>query len=95
VTVSHLASRRGAVTDFLESRETAAVAAVRRAPKNTSGGCGKGTEPPNVERFIIRRGVRPQPANDNVPIQGGLEALYLAGGIVLTQAAILLALALL
>jgi hypothetical protein len=95
VTVSHLASRRGAVTDFLESRETTAVAAVRRAPKNTSGGCGKGTEPPHVERFIIRRGGRRQPANDNAPIHGGLEALYLAGGIVLTQAAIFLALALL
>jgi hypothetical protein len=48
-----------------------------------------------VERFIIRRGGRRQPANDNAPIHGGLEALYLAGGIVLTQAAILLALALL
>ena len=71
------------------------MAAVRRASKNTSGGCGKGTEPPNVERFIVRRGGRRHPANDNAPIHGGLESLYLAGGIVLTQAAVLLALALL
>ncbi len=80
---------------MLESREMAAVAAVRRAPKNTSGGCGKGTEPPNVGRFIVRGRVRRQPANDNAPIHGGLDALYLVGGIVLTQAAILVALALL
>ena len=71
------------------------MAAVRRASKNTSGGCGKGTEPPNVGRFIIRRERRRQPANDNAPVHGGLEALYLALGLVLTQAAVLVALALL
>jgi hypothetical protein len=71
------------------------MAAVRGVPKSTAGGRGDGPEPPSVEQFIVCGRVRPQPANDNAPIHGGLEALYLAGGIVLTQAAILLALALL
>ena len=63
------------------------MAAVRRAPKSTAGGCGNGTEPPSVERFIVCARVRPQPANDNYAIHGGREALCLAAGIVLTLGA--------
>ena len=53
------------------------MAAVRRAPKSTSGGSGRGTEPSNARRFIVRGRVHRQPANDNAPIHGGREALCL------------------
>ena len=62
----------------------AAMAAVRGVPKSTAGGRGDGPEPPSVERFIVYGRVRLQPANDNVPIHGGREALCFAAGIVLT-----------
>jgi len=60
------------------------MAAVSGAPKSTAGGCGNGPEPPSVERFIVYGRVPPQPANDNASIHGGLGALRLVAGIVLT-----------
>jgi len=53
----------------------------------TSGGHGTGPTPPGVERFILRGRIRPEPANDNPPKHGGLEALCVAVGIVLTLGA--------
>ena len=71
------------------------MAAVRRAPKRISGGRGNSTEPPSVERFIVRGRVRLQPVNDNSPIHGGREALGLAVGIILTMVLYVLVLQLL
>ena len=55
------------------------MAAVRRAAKGISGGHGKGAEPPGVGRFIVKGWVRLRSANDNAPIHGGREALWVAG----------------
>ena len=68
-------------------QEKAAVAAVRRARKTTSGGRGRGNEPPRWERHIVRGRLRRKPANDNRSVHGGREALYVALGIVLTLGA--------
>jgi len=64
------------------------MAAVRRASKGTSGGHGKGAEPPGVGCVIIIKGrVRLRSANDNALIHGGWKALWVAVGIVLTLGA--------
>ena len=68
------------------------MAAVRRASKGTSGGHGKGAEPPGVGCVIIKGRIRLRSANDNAPIHGGRKALWVAGGIVLTLGAWVLAL---
>jgi len=63
------------------------MAAIRRAPKGTSGGHGTGPKSPGVERFIVHGPIRLQRANDNPPKHGSLEALCVAEGIVLTLGA--------
>jgi|tagenome__1003787_1003787.scaffolds.fasta_scaffold13985712_1 hypothetical protein len=64
-----------------------AMAAARRASKGTSGGHGKGAEPPGVGCVIIKGRVRLRSANDNALIHGGWKALWVAVGIVLTLGA--------
>src|SRR3954452_18482448 len=55
-----------------------AMAAARRASKGTSGGHGKGAEPPGVGCVIIKGRVRLRSANDNALIHGGWKALWVA-----------------
>lgn len=63
------------------------MAAVRRIPRGTLGGYGKGPEPPGLGSTIVRERVHLRPANDNAPIHGGREALWLAAEIALTLGA--------
>lgn len=63
------------------------MAAVRQASKGASGGHGKGAEPSGVGCFIVKGWVRLRSANDNDPIHGGREALWVAVGIALTLGA--------
>ena len=60
------------------------MAAVRRVANGTSGGHGKGAEPPGGDRFFVKGRVRLRPANDNAPIHRGRKALWVSFGIVLT-----------
>lgn len=92
IAYAQLASIQAGVTISPSDRKAAPVAAIRRDPKCTSGGCGRGTEPPNVDRYVVRKRVRFRPANDNALIHGGREALWTSAGIVLTFGAWLLVL---
>jgi hypothetical protein len=68
------------------------VAAIRRVPNGTSGGSGRGAEPPCVHCYIVNKRVPVRPTNDNASPHGGREALWFAAGIVLTLGAWLLVL---